>query len=273
MAALLSYLRYLEERKGFWLLATTMLGALSMLAKPMALSLPLILILLDWFKERPVKWQAFVEKLPLCVIIGSFTWISYAAHARIPGESVVQSALIWPWTFTFYLRQFLFPYFSVPLYRLPQPVVLTNPEYFLPLVVLVLVALALARLSVNQSLRKVGTVQDSARGAPRRNKWFVFAVLFYFLSIFFLLRFDETRDVNVVADRFIYLPCAGFLFLFGSFVQTLWSRGRGAGRGFLVVSFVVLSVVFSVKTFQQSRLWRNSISLWQHQLKIGRAKI
>mgnify|MGYP001577675971 CR=1 FL=1 len=247
MAALLSYLRYLEERKGFWLLATTMLGALSMLAKPMALSLPLILILLDWFKGRPVKGQAFIEKLPLCVILGSFTWISYAAHARIPGESVVQSALIWPWTFTFYLRQFLFPYFSVPLYRLPQPVVLTNPEYFLPLVVLVFVALALARL--------------------RRNKWFVFVVLFYFLSIFFLLRFDETRDVNVVADRFMYLPCAGFLFLFGSFVQTLWNRGRGAGRGFLVVSFVVLSVVFSVKTFQQSRLWRNSISLWQHQLR------
>lgn len=256
MAALLSYLRYLEEKRGYWLWVTTILGALSMLAKPMALSLPLILILLDWFKGRPLEGQAFIEKLPLGVIVGGIAWISYAAHARIPGESVAQSALIWPWTFTFYLRQFFFPYISVPLYRLAKPVLLTNPEYFLSIAVFILVVLALARL--------------------RRHKWFVFAVLFYFLSIFFLLRFDETKDVNTVADRFMYLPGLGLCLLLGLGVEWLWKKcGRknlarpvGSLRGGMVVAgFVVLVVALSYKTFRQCYVWCDSVSLWQHQLK------
>ncbi|MBI5023766.1 MAG: tetratricopeptide repeat protein [Candidatus Omnitrophica bacterium] len=259
MAALLSYLRYLGEKRFHWLWVTTILGALSMLSKPMALSLPLILVLLDWFKGRPFNRQAFIEKLPLGVIIGGIAWITYAAHARIPGESVVQSALIWPWTFTFYLRQFFFPYISVPLHRLAKPVLLTNPEYFLSLAVLVLVVLALARL---QSRLYVGTVQDSARGAPRRNKWFVFAVLFYFLSIFFLLRFDETKDVNTVADRFMYLPSLGFCFLAG-----LWLNPRQHPALPRVLGVILLGTIFSFKTFQQSHVWRDSMSLWRHDLK------
>lgn len=266
MAALLSYLRYLGEKRVHWLWVTTILGALSMLSKPMALSLPLILALLDWFKGRPFNRQAFIEKLPLGIIIGGIAWISYAAHARIPGESVVQSALIWPWTFTFYLRQFFFPYISVPLHRLAKPVLLTNPEYFLSLAVLVLVVLALARL---QSRLYVGTVQDSARGAPRRNKWFVFAVLFYFLSIFFLLRFDETKDVNTVADRFMYLPGLGLCLLLGLGVEQLWKKcnGKNLARGMVVAGFVVLAAAFSHKTFRQCYVWRDSMSLWRHDLK------
>ena len=249
MAALLTYLRYLGEKRAHWLWVTTILGALSMLSKPMALSLPLILILLDWLKGRPLNRQAFIEKLPLGIIIGGIAWITYAAHARIPGESVVQSALIWPWTFTFYLRQFFFPYISVPLYRLAKPVLVTNPEYFLSLLVLVLVVLAVARL--------------------RRHKWFVFAVLFYFLSIFFLLRFDETKDVNTVADRFMYLPGLGLCLLLGLGVERLWKRYEGSNlaRGMVVAGFVVLVATFSYKTFRQCYIWRDSIFLWQHQLK------
>ena len=249
MAALLSYLRYLEEKRGSWLVVTTMLGILSMLAKPMALSLPLILLLLDWFKGRPFKKQALIEKLPLCVMIGGIALITYAAHARVPGESVAQSALIWPWTFTFYLRQFFFPYISVPLYRLAKPVALTNPEYFLSLAVLVLVVLALARL--------------------RRNKWFVFAVLFYFFSIFFLLRFDETKDVNTVADRFMYLPSLGLCLLLGLGIERLWMkcRGKNLARGMIVAGLVVLAAAFSFKTFRQCYVWRDSMALWRHDLK------
>lgn len=249
MAALLNYLRYLEEKRGYWLWVTTILGALSMLAKPMALSLPLILILLDWFKGRPLNRQAFIEKSPLGIIIGGITWISYATHARIPGESVVQSALIWPWTFTFYLRQFFFPYISVPLYRLAKPVLLTNPEYFLSLAVLALVVLALARL--------------------RRHKWFVFAVLFYFLSIFFLLRFDETKDVNTVADRFMYLSGLGLCLLLGLGIERLWRKcdGKNLARGMIVAGSVVLVAAFSYKTFRQCYVWHDSMSLWQYDLK------
>lgn len=246
MAALLSHLCYLERKAYHFLALTTVLGALSMLAKPMALSLPLILILLDWFKGRSLKGQAFIEKLPLSLMIGGLGWITYAAHARIPGESVAQSVLIWPWTFVFYLRQFIFPFISVPIYRLPKPMALSNPEYLLSLVVFLLIVVAVARL--------------------RRNQWFIFSMLFYFFSIFFLLRFDEMRDTNVVADRFMYLPSAGFCLWLGFLMERLW-RKEGRRRIPLALGFGVFIAVFFAAAYGRCLVWKDTISLWQHQLK------
>lgn len=263
MAAVLSYVFYLDsfkvkgasgkkvqkkEEKVYGFLAwTTIFGVLSMLAKPMALSLPLILLLLDWFKGRSFKPQAFIEKIPLGILIAGIGWITYSAHARVPGENITQSILIWPWTFAFYLRQFFFPLYSLPLYKLPQPVSLQNIEYLFALAVL---------------FAAVGAV-----AGWRRNKWVVLAVLFYFFSIFFILRFDDAKDINIVADRFMYLPSLGLCFLIGWGIHLFWSRTKKAGRGIVIVILFLLSAGLSLKTFHQSRVWNDSISLWGHQLK------
>ena len=65
----------------------------------MALSLPLILLLLDWFHERRIGRETILEKVPLGFAIAGITWISYVSHVRIPGKSVVEGILIWIWTF------------------------------------------------------------------------------------------------------------------------------------------------------------------------------
>jgi len=144
MASLLSYSRYLDFTKSTpsiqnkklirFLVLTTIFGILSMLAKPMALSLPFILLLLDWFHGRKFGRDAIVEKIPLCLFIVAITWLSYVAHARIPGKGVLEGVLIWSWTFVFYLRQFVLPVTLVPVYQLPKPVVFLNPEYLLPVI-------------------------------------------------------------------------------------------------------------------------------------------
>lgn len=251
MAALMSYVRYLEKKRLVFLVCTTLLGILSMLAKPMALSLPLILLLLDWFKERKIARREILEKVPLCLLIAALTWITYAAHARVPGEKIAQSFLIWPWTFTFYLRQFIFPFLSVPIYRLPQPIAFSNDEYRLSLAVFLLFVFSVVRL--------------------RKYRWFLFAAAFYFLSIFFLLRFDEVKDVNIVADRFMYLPSLGFCLLAGLGFDRLWqkrkdSKWKGVYAAALGVC-IVLAGLMSFKTNRQCLVWRDTVSLWQHQLK------
>jgi tetratricopeptide (TPR) repeat protein len=246
MAALLSYGRYLHKGGYFLLAVTSVLGVLSMLAKPMALSLPLILLLLDWFKERKIARREILEKVPLCLLIAAITWVTYSAHARVPGEKIAQSLLIWPWTFVFYLRQFLFPFFSVPIYRLSQPVSLMNFEYLASLLALFLMAYALGRL--------------------RRYRWFLFPTVFYFFSIFFLLRFDEVKDVNIVADRFMYLPSLGFCLGLGFLGEWLWIR-KEALRIPLVIGLGIVTAVSGAATYVRCLVWKDSISLWQHQLK------
>ena len=258
MAAVLSYGRYLSKGGYFFLAVTTVLGVLSMLAKPMALSLPLILFLLDWFHGRTMSRRAVVEKIPLFILICAIAWVTYSANARMPVESVVKSILIWPWTFVFYLRQFVFPFFSVPIYRLPKPIALSNLEYLLSVAAFVLIVYAVIRWSRHW--------RDG-----RRNQWFLFAFLFWFLSIFFLLRFDEVKDTNIVADRFMYLPSLGFCLLMGLGLERLWGLSRdsrvGVWKALGLTACLALVLVFSFRTSAQCRVWKDSVSLWEHQLK------
>ena len=82
---------------------------------------------------------------------------------------------------------------------------------------------------------------------------------FYFFSIFFLLRFDEGKDANVVADRFMYLPSLGFCFLLGYGFQRVleWKNQRILIP--VVAIFFVIVTFFAVQTRQQCRIWYDSI--------------
>jgi len=64
LLALISYCRYIKNNQWKALLCCFVFGFLSLLAKSMALSLPLILWLLDWFFKRPLSPRIFLEKIP-----------------------------------------------------------------------------------------------------------------------------------------------------------------------------------------------------------------
>jgi len=258
MLALLAYLKHIrivqdKERPWFirrkYIFLATFWGILSMLAKPMALSLPLIFLLLDWYKAREFKADVLKEKAPLFLIIILLASVTYHHHMRIAGESLTEGTLIWTWSIIFYLRQFLFPFFGVPIYRLPQPVTLINPEYLLSFIVFILILVTLIRF--------------------RHHRVYLFSFAFYFLSIFFLMRFDSS-DVSVVAERFMYLSKCGFCFLFGWFCQKTADRIKTESiylNRIVFISVIFMMVTFSMRSFNQCKVWYNSKSLWQHQLK------
>lgn len=103
----------------------------------------------------------------------------------------------------------------------------------------------------------------------RRNRIFIFANLFYFASIFFLLRLDHQADINVVGDRFMYLPMLGWCLFLGDFAVKLWTRYRSfaiARSALLFAGIAVVSFLF-FQTARQCRVWYNGASLWEHQLR------
>jgi tetratricopeptide (TPR) repeat protein len=262
--ALLSYLRYIDRQKQspqqkvnavLDLITVTVFGVLSMLAKPMALSLPLILCLLDWFNGRKISFHLLREKIFLIIAIAAIVLISYVEHARIPGDSgILQAVLIWVWSLVFYLRQYAFPFFSAAIFELPQPVSLMNPQYLLSFVSLVAVIVMLACL--------------------RKSRWLIFAFGYFFFSIFFILRFDATADTNIVADRFMYLSGLGFTLLLGYVFD--WLNNYQVKMAFIknlrpaVYALGLLMIAgYSFKVLQFVRVWNNSVELWRHELKIN----
>jgi len=259
MLSLCCYLKYLKtcddpsrgsSRWKFYVLVI-IFGVLSALAKPMALSLPLILLLLDWFSERKFDKKVWLEKVPIALCVSAIAWVTYTANSRVPGNDILEAMLIWPWTFIFYIRQFVLPTFFVPIYRLPLPVSSANFEYAFSVIIFLIIVFMLSRF--------------------KRHRWFLFAVGYYFFSIFFLLRFDASADMNVVADRFMYLPSLGFCILFGYSCQRLLCASEKKfipPKILLSVALIFLFGIFSVKTYGQCSVWKNGFSLWQHQLSI-----
>src|SRR5438445_185521 len=101
---------------------------MSILAKPMALSLPLVLCLFDWLRQRGLK-QAALEKVPYLLYIIPVAGITFLLNARAPHFSDGNFILVWLWTFSFYLQKLCWPWLLIPLYELPQPVSFSNPVY------------------------------------------------------------------------------------------------------------------------------------------------
>ena len=249
----LNHLRALEESPGYragWAFRFTLVfGLLSVLAKPTALSLPGILFLLDWFFRRKLTIRSCVEKIYCGFAVFPVAWVTYALLMHTQVIQFPESLLTGIWCFVFYIQKMFYPDYFVLIYHLPAPVALTNPIYVLSIFIFVI---------------WLGSLWYF-----RKNRLFVFANLFYVLSIIFLLRVDYNVGLNVVGDRFLYLPMMGWCMLLGYAAINFWNRFRNSGIariGLLSVGIAVLSFLF-FQTARQSRVWYNGASLWEHQLR------
>lgn len=251
LAAMLSYCSYLKEsprhsvtgRRFSFLVLTFILGLLSMMAKPMALSLPLVLLVLDWWVKRRISVWALLEKFALALFFLPVVWMTYVMHMRTIHFSFPQSILLAVWTYVFPLAKFFWPGDLVLIYRVPGPVA----SYVFAIAAFAILAVVVFVF--------------------RRERWLILALLYYSVSIFFLVRFDQAADTNIVADRFIYLPSLGICLFLGYLCSRLWHQ---KSRQIYVGAAVVVVLVFlAVKTSAQIRVWENGVSLWEHQRKHG----
>jgi tetratricopeptide (TPR) repeat protein len=269
LAALLSYLSYLKQDKEskktldrpgdvepvfasgrIFLYLTFFLGFLSALAKPMALSLPLMLFLLDGFTGRPFSRRSFWEKVAVSLLLAPVIWLTYALHMRSPQAVAVGQQTLWTWIWClgFYLRKFFWPDEFTLFYKFPEPVSLVNPEFGPVLGIAVLGVVIWAFF--------------------RRHRFWSMAWCFYLGSIFFLLRFDTARDADVVADRFMYLPSVGFCLWLGDVYQRYQQRWQNVFSKRLALWLLTGCVLLplAMKTYRQCDIWQNGVSLWRHQL-------
>lgn len=224
-------------------------GILSALAKPMALSFPFILGLCDFYYRRPIKPFVILEKIVIAAWLIPVGWITFLGYAHVPQISIGKAILLWSWSFSFHLYKFFIMDYFVLIYKVPQPISFINPVYALS----VTAVLAIGIVCIFN----------------RNNRLFIFAVFYYLCSVFLVLRWDQLKDLNMVADRFMYLPSLGICLWLGSiFVKVISSPTELSQRKKSVV--IIIGVTFLalliLKTHQQILVWRDSVSLWRHQL-------
>lgn len=252
MLSVYSYCRYEKGEGRKFYIFSLLTGLASILSKPMAFSLPFILFLCDWMMGKKRDKKHFLNKVLYFIYIIPITGIIYFSIERNPVQNLSESWLIGVWSLTFYIKKFFFPAFVSPVYALPLPVSIFNIEYASSLAIFIFVVMAVVFL--------------------KKQHLFKFACFYYFLSIFVLMRYDnyeELGSLSIVADRYMYLPSAGFCLWAGYILEK--GMGRLEGKGILKIigisSVVLIFLMLSLKTVLQCKVWGNGVTLWTEVIR------
>lgn len=248
LLTLISYVRYIRKPSRVFYGLSLFVFLLSGLAKGAALSLPLVLFLIDWLKNRSQTWPRILEKLPFICAAFVFGLLAVLAQRTLQSASVpfVQRFFTANWVAVFYLTKTLFPFHLSALYPYPAGYPQTLPIAFL------LAPIPVAALAF-----------FSGYSIPFTKK-FVFGLLFFLITLLPVGQLVTVAGPEIAANRYTYLPLIGIFYLAGVGGVWLWRKIRSATafRFILAGAGCVLILGLIWLTWGRTRTWRDSITLW-----------
>jgi len=251
VAALLCYLRFAEHRRRSWYLACLGSFFLALLAKPMAVTFPLVLLILDVYPLGRLTRSGFarvlVEKAPFFVLSIGASVVTLIAQWTGGAVAAMQRVGLWArlWNaeraLGFYLVKLALPIDLTPVYPLEPGASPWRWDF--------LVALAFV-LSTTMA-----AVLWRRRAPLLAATWAAYVVML--LPVVGLIQVGE----QAAADRYMYLPLLAPAIGIAAVVVRLWSRGQAA-RIALVASTLVAAAGMSALTVRQIGVWRDPRTLW-----------
>jgi hypothetical protein len=260
LAGLIAYLRYLDQGNFWMLLVSLLLFILSCLSKAMAVPFPLVMLLIDYFRQRKLTRKMIFEKIPffiVALVIGlmSVYLQSISAINEFETFTVYQRIMHASYGFITYLAKFFHPADLSAFY--PYPAITTTGLLPLAFRTAPFLCLALAGF--------LGWVSTRKGEIPRV---IVFGILFYFFTIALVLQFLSVGKA-IMADRYTYLPFLGLSFVLGMITDHL-IRLRSAWKflGLTLAGLIlILAAVFSYMTHERTKIWKDDITLWSDALE------
>lgn len=245
-----AYLGYVRHPSPLSYFIVTLLITLALLSKPMAVTLPLALLIFDWWPLRraaaewsPATRQLLYEKLPwlgLSLAAGTLTVMAQAQ--AMPSFSVVERAQIALVAYGWYIEKSFFP-FGLHFYYLTEN------------------AWDALRLAVS-SLVIVLITTVAYRSRNRRPEWL--AGWFWFLVTLLPVVGFIKVGTQAWADRYTYVPHIGLFCLLISLAAThMTTPPRRLLAGGLVAA--VLGWLFSISVMQAA-VWKDTSTLYRHAL-------
>jgi tetratricopeptide (TPR) repeat protein len=253
LLCLYAYDRYARSRNDNWLFGALAAFVLGLLSKPMLVTLPFVLLLLDvwpYGRTHGERWTVAArlvgEKAPFFILIAFVCYITVGAQQ----EAIVSMETVpfWPRlagtlrNYWGYVHKSLLPYPLATPYVL-QPVYLLTPE---------ILAKGAGLLALTAG----------AFGLRRRAPYVLVGWLWFLGMLVPVIGLVQIGH-HAMADRFSYLPHLGLgmAVVLGA-GDLLQKRPRAA-----LAMTVLVATVFSVLSFRQVGVWRNSETLFSHAIR------
>jgi len=252
LSALITYLLYRETKKVIYIVFTFFLFLLSVLSKAMAVVLPLVLLLVDYYRGRKITWKVLAEKIPFFLVALLFG--ALAVHIQ-SGKAIASYGL-----FTFYQRlSFGFYGFITYIWKLFLPVHLSG-FYPYPITdIYGIIPLSFYLIAGGGLLIFLAVIMFSFIWKDRM-KVITFGFAFFFLTIVTVLQFMSVGQV-IMAERYSYIPYIGLFFTLAMLLHQLLEKMPA----FKVPAFVFVlaaAITLSVVTYGRAQAWKNSATFW-----------
>ncbi len=255
LLSIYSYLRYFPKKDYKWFGLSLLFFLLSCLSKGQAVTLAVTLFLVDIFAGR--KWteiKILLEKVPFLILALIFGIVAFGAQqgadATIMANFPVQQRVAFAsYGLIMYILKLIYP-FALSVYY-PYPILGNTGEVPLLFWLCIIPAIAFIVLVFL---------------AWKRSKPLFFGTAFFLLNIVLLLQLLPVGRA-IMADRYAYIPSIGYCFLVGVYISDRrYIKLDKVAWG--IVSLYAALLMFL--TFQQSKIWLNSQTLWSDAIAKNR---
>jgi protein O-mannosyl-transferase len=252
MLTLWAYLRYVRLPNPTRYLVVALLFIAGLMSKPMLVTLPLVLLLLDyWPLQRQAPWRRLiVEKIPLFALSAGSALIALLVQSK--AISATETLSIWQraanalLSCLTYVGQSFWPVKLSPFYPHPQDLLTPGPAV-LSFVVLAAISAAAVLMGRTRRYLAVG--------------W-----LWYLIMLVPVLGLVQVGS-QAHADRYTYLPQIGLALIAAWGSAELSAKWRYR-RVVLGVAAAIVLLALAGRAWRQTAIWHDSERLWRHALAV-----
>jgi hypothetical protein len=242
---------------------------LSLMSKGMAVTLPVVLIILDFYplgrlelkKAFTAHLRILIEKIPFIALSLALSIVTIEANqaggATATGlfqfQLLGDKILIAFRALCFYLFKMLLPTDLAPFYPYPSQISFFTFEYLGASIMVLIITFYCVYSWRNQKI------------------WLA-AWLYYIVILIPVLGIVQSGD-QAAADRYTYLSSLGPFLLIGVGTAILYKKfflskdASKSAKTVMITSLIFITCLLSVLTIQQIKIWKNSFILWNAQIE------
>ena len=248
----LAYVGYTRQRSFRRYAAVMVLFALALMSKPMVVTLPVVLLLLDvWPLARTNLRSLVLEKLPLLALALATSATTVIIQYRV-GAMAGLDVLPWPTRvanamigYVAYVWKTIWPSPLAAFYPLSD----------------------ISALGVIAALAVFAALTIAAFRVHARHPYVWVGWLWYVVTVTPVIGFLQAGEQGM-ADRFMYVPMIGLLIAVAWGAGPLLDRIGVRGRFGLRAAALALVIACAIVARGQAAHWQSSLTLWEHAARV-----
>jgi tetratricopeptide (TPR) repeat protein len=267
MLTILSYIHYVKNQNLSRYLLLILFFTLGLMAKPMLVTLPFVLLLLDYWPQGRLRLMRsdrqkkakqsnsavhlLLEKTPLFLLTAASSIVTFtvqkqgrnvASFEAVPFLTRAANAIV---AYIDYIEKMFWPSNLAVLYPYPSSV----PIWKIAFSSAILIAISL------MVLRYV-----------KQRPYLIIGWLWYLGTLVPVIGLVQVGN-QYMADRYSYIPYIGLFIMIAWGVPGLLKQWRYKKIGTTIVATIILAILMTT-TFLQVKHWKNSITLFSYTLSV-----